>query len=112
MALLTKPMGIVTPLVLSIVVVVAPRLILYRDKPQDHIVQGFRDRKKKKGKEAVQCSCMICEVRSKCDITPSSGSTSAATSLVLIDEDLEFGAIDQLDALVNPGSCHALGASS
>ena len=29
-ALLTKPIGIVTPQVLSIVVVVAPRLILYR----------------------------------------------------------------------------------
>ena len=30
MVLLTKPMGIVTPQVLSIVVIVAPRLISYR----------------------------------------------------------------------------------
>ena len=41
-ALLTKPMGIVTPLILSIVVVVAPRLISYRHKPQDRIVQRLK----------------------------------------------------------------------
>ena len=38
-ALLTKLMGIITPQILSIVVVVAPRLISYRYRPQDHIVQ-------------------------------------------------------------------------
>ena len=61
-ALLTKSIGIVTPLVLSIVVVVAPRLISYsrnktrsyrienqdeivsyRKPSPDHIVQGFSD---------------------------------------------------------------------
>ena len=39
MVLLTKLIGIVTPLILSIIVVVALRLILYTSQPQDHIVQ-------------------------------------------------------------------------
>ena len=39
MVLLTKPMGIVTPPMLSIVVVVALRLISYRLRPQDCIVE-------------------------------------------------------------------------
>ena len=39
-ALLTKSIGIVTPLILSIVVVVALRLISYKKEPQDHIVHG------------------------------------------------------------------------
>ena len=47
MALLTKSIGIVTPLILSIVVVVALRLIsykkLYSPQARDHIVQ--RDRR-------------------------------------------------------------------
>ena len=38
-ALLTKSTGIWTPLILSIVVAVAPRLISYRKEPRDHIVQ-------------------------------------------------------------------------
>ena len=37
-ALLTKSIGIVTPLMLSIIVAVAPRLISYREGPRDHIV--------------------------------------------------------------------------
>ena len=37
--LLTKSIGIITPLILSIVVVVALRLILYTSQPQDCIVQ-------------------------------------------------------------------------
>ena len=37
-ALLTKSIGIVTPLILSIVVVVAPRLISYKSWSEDHIV--------------------------------------------------------------------------
>ena len=41
-ALMTKAIGIVTPLIPSIIVVVAQRLILYRNKPQDCIVQGNR----------------------------------------------------------------------
>ena len=43
-ALLTKSIGIVTPLVLSIIVVVALRLISYRSRPQDHIVQESQTR--------------------------------------------------------------------
>ena len=43
-ALLTKPIGIVTPLVLSIVVVVALRLTSYRSWPQDSIVQETQNR--------------------------------------------------------------------
>ena len=37
-ALLTKSIGTVTPLVLSIIVVVAPRLISYTSQSSDHIV--------------------------------------------------------------------------
>ena len=68
-ALLTKLMGIVTPLVLSIVVVVAPRLILYRHKPQDRIIHefqldpyrtGLQGWERRERKEAVRCSCVIC----------------------------------------------------
>ena len=43
-ALLTKVIGIVTPLILSIVVVVALRLISYRSQLQDHIVQRLAAR--------------------------------------------------------------------
>ena len=39
MVLLTKLMGTVTPLILSIVVAVALRLISYRHKPSDYIAQ-------------------------------------------------------------------------
>ena len=39
MALLTKSIGIITPLVLSIVVVVALRLILYNGRSPDSIIQ-------------------------------------------------------------------------
>ena len=38
-ALLTKLIGIVTPLILSIVVVVAPRWISYKTQSQDCIIQ-------------------------------------------------------------------------
>ena len=38
MVLLTKQIGIVTPLILSIVVVVALQLISYKRQPQDGIV--------------------------------------------------------------------------
>ena len=42
MVLLTKSIGIVTPLILSIVVVVAPRLISYTNQKRDNIVQQDR----------------------------------------------------------------------
>ena len=78
-ALLTKQIGISTPLVLSIVVCVARRLISYREEPLACIIlkkiarsyctrencqivsyMGFGVRKERKGNEAVQC---ICEVK-------------------------------------------------
>ena len=84
--LLTKSIGIVTPRILSIVVVVAPRLISYkiaetrsyrthdsRHKHEiisyhtrllDHIVQGFSDGKRREEKKAVQRVCEVDEVRS------------------------------------------------
>ena len=48
-ALLTKPIGIVTPLVLGIVVVVALRLILYKKEPRDCIVHGMAVRSYRTG---------------------------------------------------------------
>ena len=84
-ALLTKSIGIVTPLVLSIVVAVAPRLIsykvtetrlyrtqdtrhkhkivLYCTRLPDRIVQGFGDGKGRGEKKAVQRVCEIDEVQ-------------------------------------------------
>ena len=41
-ALLTKSIGIVTPPILSIIVLVAPRLISYRKQPLDSIIHGWR----------------------------------------------------------------------
>ena len=80
MALLTKLIGIVTPLILSIVVVVAPRLISYRkdkNKPWDHIVhvelaRSYHTWASMSGgdgkiNDAVRCICMLSEVRSKCN---------------------------------------------
>ena len=77
-ALLTKSIGIVTPLILSIVVVVALRLILYRkdkNEPRDHIVhveqpRSYRTWALMSGRDgkinnAVQCICVLSEVRSK-----------------------------------------------
>ena len=43
-ALLTKSIGIIAPLILSIVVVVALRLILYMRWPRDSIVCRFQTR--------------------------------------------------------------------
>ena len=75
--LLTKSIGIITPLILSIVVMVALRWISYKGQPWDCIVHGFQTRsvsymgfgvgKRKKGrkKEAVWCICIMCEVQSK-----------------------------------------------
>ena len=70
MALLTKSIGIITPLILSIIVVVAPRLISYSNKSLDRIVQETKarsyctwasgnGREKRKVNEAVQCICVI-----------------------------------------------------
>ena len=51
-------------------------------------------------------------MKSKRNITPPSGSTSAATSLVLIHEDPQPGLVDRLHPLVDSGSGHAAGAPS
>ena len=78
-ALLTKSIGIVTPLILSIVVVVVLRLISYMKRPRDHIVHRLPNRsvsymgfvmrgREKKRKEAVQCICIVYEVQSRCNI--------------------------------------------
>ena len=72
---------------------------------------GFGVRRKEKVNVAVQRFCVVNEVQSKCDITPLSGSTSTVTSFVPIDKDLEFGAINQLDALVNAGPSHVSGTT-
>ena len=56
--------------------------------------------------------CLRSEVKSECNITPSSGLTSAATSLVLIHEDPQLGSVDYLDPLINSGPSHAASASS
>ena len=86
-ALMTKAIGIVTLLIPSIIVVVAPRLISYRNKLWDHIIQeqvarsyrtrtqtrsilymGFSGRKRREmEKEAVQCVCVGGEVQLKCN---------------------------------------------
>ena len=78
-ALLTKSIGIVTPLILSIVVVVALRLISYKTWSRDCIVQESASRSyhtwasvkggKRNEKEAVQCICVVVEVQSKHNIT-------------------------------------------
>ena len=83
----------------------------------NHIVQGYQIvsyralvmGRKEKEKKAVQRVCEV--VKSDRNITPSSGSTSTATSLILIHENTQPGPIDYLNALVNPGSRHATGTS-
>ena len=51
-------------------------------------------------------------VKSKRNITPSSGSMSAATSLILIHKNAHPCPVNHLDTLVDPGSSHAASASS
>ena len=78
MVLLTKSIGIVTPHILSIVVIVALRLISYKSKSADPIVQesairshrtqasyqivsymGFDEGREKRINKAVQCICVV-----------------------------------------------------
>ena len=56
--------------------------------------------------------CLRSKVKSDRNITPSSGSTSMATGLVLIHEDPQPGSVDYLNLLVDPGSSHAASTSS
>ena len=83
----------------------------------NHIVHGYQIisyralvmGREEKGKKAVQRVCEV--VKSNRNITPSSGSMSTATSLILIHENAQPGPIDRLNMLINPGSCHATGTS-
>ena len=52
------------------------------------------------------------KVKSDCNITPSSGSTSTATSLILIHENAQPSSVDELDALIDMGSGHVMSAAS
>ena len=56
--------------------------------------------------------CLRVKMKSNCNITPSSGSTSTAMSLILIHEDPHPRPVDHLDALIDPGSGHATSAPS
>ena len=122
MALLTKSIGIVTPLILSIVVVVALRLISYKKELPDHIVQvrAFRSYRTwasgyggKRKKETMQSDVSAClgEVQPKRNITSSSGSTSTVMSLILIHENTQPGPIDNFDALIDPSPGQASSAT-
>ena len=50
-------------------------------------------------------------VKSERNITPSSGSMSAATSLILIHKNVEPGPVDNFDVLINSGPRHTTGTS-
>ena len=86
---------------------------LYRTKKDrpDCIVHGLWC---EEGKERKQGSLMYLhsKVKSEHNITPSSGSTSMVTSLILIHEDVHPSLVDELDALIDTGSSHATGATS
>ena len=56
--------------------------------------------------------CLRSKVKSERNITPSSGSTSVATSLILIHKNMHPGPVSHLDTLVDPSSSHAAIASS
>ena len=64
-ALLTMAIGILNPLIPSIVVVVAPRLISYKNQPQDCIVQRSTVRSYRTRAQARSISYMGFEVRRK-----------------------------------------------
>ena len=49
------------------------------------------------------------EMKSECNITPSSESMSTAMSLILIYENMQPSLVDNLDALIDSGSSHAMG---
>ena len=73
---------------------------------------GFEGRKRERGKEAVQCVCVMCEVQSNHNITPLSRSMSVVMSLVLIHEDPHLGSVDHFDVLEDPHPRHVLSTSS
>ena len=73
---------------------------------------GFGVRNKKNMKEAVQRICVLSEVQLRCNITPLLGLMSTVMSLILIHENTHPSLIDQLNALVDAGSHHALSTPS
>ena len=79
----------------------------------DQIVSymGFGERKGRKEKRGSPMY-LHSKVKSDCNITPSSGLTSAATSLILIHENVQPSLVDELDALIDMGSGHATSAAS
>ena len=58
----------------------------------------------------MQSNVSAYEVKSKRNITPLSGLTSTATSLILIYEDAKPRPIDHFDALVDVGPSQSLSA--
>ena len=79
----------------------------------DQIVSymGFGERKGRKEKQGSPMY-LHSKVKSNRNITPSSGSTSVATSLILIHENVQPSSVDKLDALIDMGSSHAMSAAS
>ena len=79
----------------------------------DQIVSymGFGERKGRKEKQGSPMY-LRSKVKSDRNITPSSGSTSAATSLILIHENVQPSSVDKLDALIDTGPGHAMSTAS
>ena len=69
------------------------------DKTQDRIIHGFGVGKVRK--EMMQSDVSVYEMKSKRNITPLSGLTSAATSFVLIHENTQPRPVDYFDALID-----------
>ena len=62
------------------------------------------DVRKEKEKKRGSLMYLRSEVKSKHNITPSSGSMSVVTSLILIHENTQPSLVDELDALIYMGS--------
>ena len=80
-ALLTKYMGIVTPLILSIVVVVALRLISYSNQSSDRIIHGLQWHGRKR--EMKQSSPMY--LRGKNEVQSNRNTTQVAEVVEEVD---------------------------
>ena len=81
---------------------------LYRTRTRNKIVSYMGFGVGKKEKEMMQSDVSAYVLKSKRNITPLLGSTSAATSLVLVHENSQSCPVDGLDALVDVGPCQAL----
>ena len=87
-------------------------IISYIRETQDHIIHGLRCKEVRRKKEMMQSDVSAYEMKSKHNITPLSGSTSTATSLILIHENTQPRPVDCFDVLVDMGSCEELCTSS